>query len=157
MKLTAILCLSLLGFFSFALPSQPVPAKGLFKESQAQREDLSRDPRFILRLKDKLKLSPDQEEKIQARILESETTDIRLTAELKIQEIQLAAIIRSKKIRREQVKQAIQAIEAIHGRLLRNQIFTHLDIHEILTPKQRAMVSKMHSPPPPDGRFNPLP
>jgi len=100
------------------------------------------DSRLVLTLKEKLGLSEKQIEKIQQRILESETRVIRLVAELKIAEIQLAAKIRRPETSREQISAYIHSLGKTHSQIMREFIYTFLDIRAMLTPDQRATLAE---------------
>lgn len=100
------------------------------------------DSRLVLILKERLELSDKQIEKIQQRILESETRVIRLMAELKIAEIQLAAKIRRPETSREQISGSIHSLGKIHYRIMRDFVYTFLDIRAMLTPDQRAKLAE---------------
>lgn len=101
------------------------------------------DSRIILILKDKLNLTDLQTDKIQQQVLESETRVIRLMAELKIAEIQLAAKIRRRDTSRKQITDSIRAFGKIHYRIMIDLIHTFLDIRAMLTTEQLTLLAEL--------------
>ena len=124
------------------------PAESPANAGQNEFESLF-NPRMFLGLAARLNLSTTQKEKIRERILASETAAIRLMAELKIEEIQLAARVRRPEVPRRQVEAGIRRIGDLHSRLMLNLFHTLMDIRDMLTPAQRAKIPTLRPPSPP--------
>jgi hypothetical protein len=96
------------------------------------------DGRLLLRLKDKIGLTEDQEKKIEDLMLEHEAFSIRSSAEIKIKELQFASYLKSKKkkIDRKQMEQRIREISSEKTKMIVHYMNYLLDLRELLTTQQ---------------------
>lgn len=96
------------------------------------------DGRLILKVKDKIELTKEQEEKIQNLMLDHEAFTIRSGAEIKILELRFASYLKSGsgEMDRKQVAAYIREISTKKTDLIVHYMNHLLDLKEILTPEQ---------------------
>ena len=94
------------------------------------------DGRRLLEVKDKIGLTPEQEEKIEDLVLEQEASNIRSSAEIKIKEARFATYLRSGEMDRKEMETYIREISAEKTRLIVNYVNYLLDVRELLTSRQ---------------------
>ncbi len=98
------------------------------------------DARLILRVKDKIGLTMEQEEKIENIMLAHEAFTIRNGAEIKIKELQFVSYLKSEtepgKMDRKQVETYIREISRVKTGMIVHYMNYLLDLKAILTPVQ---------------------
>jgi Spy/CpxP family protein refolding chaperone len=96
------------------------------------------DGRLILKVKDKVGLTKEQEEKIQDLMLDHEAFTLRSGAEIKILELRFASYLKSgsDEMDRKQVAAHIREISNKKTDLIVHYMNHLLDLKEILTPDQ---------------------
>jgi Spy/CpxP family protein refolding chaperone len=103
------------------------------------------DGRILLRLKDRIGLTGEQEKKIEDLMLAHETVSIRSSAEIKIKELQFASYLKSRveKIDRKQVERHIREIGSEKTRMIVHYMNYLLDLRNLLTPGQKEILKQM--------------
>jgi hypothetical protein len=94
------------------------------------------DGRLILRLKDEIHLSKEQESKIENLMLSFEEYTITRGAEIKVKEIHLASYIKSDKIDRKKIAMILREISQMKIDFSISYLNYLLDIREIISPQQ---------------------
>lgn len=96
------------------------------------------DGRLILKMKENIRLTKEQEEKIQDLMLEHEALTIRSGAEIKILELRFASYLKSEnnEMNRKQVETHIREISSKKTDLIVQYMNHLLDLKQILTPEQ---------------------
>jgi len=92
--------------------------------------------RFILKYKDSLALTPEQEKKIERIKTAYKETAINGSSEIKMEEFKLAGIIESGNASREEIEKMIRKISKRKSALIIDRFNYHLDLREILTAEQ---------------------
>jgi len=103
------------------------------------------DARLILKVKDKIGLTNEQEEKIEDIMLAHEAFVIRNSAEIKIKELRFASYLKSEpgEMDRRQVEKYIREISKEKTDLIVHCMNYLLDLKEILTPSQLQKVAEI--------------
>jgi Spy/CpxP family protein refolding chaperone len=101
------------------------------------------DGRRLLEVKDKIGLTPEQEEKIENLVLEQEALNIRSSAEIKIKEMRFATSLGAGKMDRKEMETYIREISAAKTRLIVNYINYLLDVRDLLTPRQLEILRQI--------------
>lgn len=101
------------------------------------------DGRIILRVKDKIGLTSDQEEKIENRMLDYEAFYIRNSGEIKIKELRFASYLKSGQMDRAEVAKHIREIGKEKTDMIVRHLNHLLDLKEILTPAQRRKMAEL--------------
>lgn len=101
------------------------------------------DARLILRIKDKIGITKEQEEKIENLMLDHEAFTIRNSAEIKIKELQFVSYLKSKEMDRKQVEQYIRVISKEKTDLIIHYMNYLLDLRAILTPSQIQKITEI--------------
>ncbi len=94
------------------------------------------DARTILRFKEKIDLSIEQEKKIENIMLAYEESSFRSSAEIKIGELRFATYIKSEKVDRKEIAKLIKQISTKKTDWIVNYINYLLDLREILSSEQ---------------------
>jgi Spy/CpxP family protein refolding chaperone len=98
------------------------------------------DARLILKVKDKIGLTMEQEEKIENIMLAHEAFTIQNGAEIKIKELQFVSYLKSEtgpgKVDRKQVETYIREISKVKTDMIVHYMNYLLDLKAILTPVQ---------------------
>lgn len=135
-----IVLLFLVGLSVNAYPGEHSEKKDMwrYKALFFMAENDLYDGRMILRVKDKIGLTKEQEEKIQDLMLEHEALTIRSGAEIKILELQFASYLKSEngEMNRKQVETYIREISRKKTDLIVHYMNHLLDLKEILTLEQ---------------------
>ncbi len=97
----------------------------------------------ILKLKERLELTEQQEQKIENIMILYRETEIRKSAEIKIKELRLASYIRSESIDKKEMARHIREISNEKTDWVVSYINYLLDIRDVLTPRQLEVLSKM--------------
>jgi hypothetical protein len=113
-------------------PFLPPPAAFMLAENNLY------EARFILDNREKIALTNEQAEKIENLMLENETSIIRDSAEIKIQELRFASFLKSQTadIDRKQVEKYIREISRQKTIMIVHHINYLLDVKEVLTGPQ---------------------
>lgn len=103
------------------------------------------DARLILKVKDKIGLTNEQEEKIEDIMLAHEAFVIRNSAEIKIKELRFASYLKSEpgEMDRRQVEKYIREISKEKTDLIVHCMNYLLDLKEILTPSQLQKMAEI--------------
>ena len=103
------------------------------------------DARLILKVKDKIGLTNEQEEKIENIMLVHEAFLIRNSAEIKIKELRFASYLKSQpgEMDRRQVEKYIREISKEKTDLIVHCMNYLLDLKEILTPTQLQKMAEI--------------
>lgn len=101
------------------------------------------DGRMLLKMKDKIGLTRKQEERIENLMLEHEAFSIRNSGEIKIQELQLAAYLKTGKTDRKEMEMYIREISRIKTNLIVKYMNYLLDLRDLLTPQQLETLKQM--------------
>ncbi len=128
------------------------------------------EARFILRLKDGIGLSAQQEQKIGDLMLAYEESSIRRGSDIKVLELKFAALLKGNRIDRRQMEKMAREIGNKRTDLQVDHLNYLLDVRDVLTGEQIAKLEKMKRnfrpnlpgarmnlpgrmppPPPPDG------
>lgn len=128
------------------------------------------EARLILRLKDKIGLSAQQEQKIGDMMLAYEESSIRRGSDIKVLELKFAALLKGNRIDRRQMEKMAREIGGKRTDLQVDHLNYLLDVRDVLTAEQAAKLEKlkrnfrpgmpgtrmnrpgrMAPPPPPDG------
>ncbi len=101
--------------------------------------------RLILKMKDKIGLTNEQEEKIEDIMLAHEAFVIRNSAEIKIKELRFASYLKSEpgEMDRRQVEKYIREISKEKTDLIVHCMNYLLDLKEILTPSQLQKMAEI--------------
>ena len=94
------------------------------------------DARFILRFKEDINLSKEQEKKVENLLLAFEENSIKKRAEVKIRELRFASYLKSEKINRKKMERQLKAISKMKTDFLIDYINYLLDLKQIMTPVQ---------------------
>lgn len=113
-----------------------------FKRAFFMAENDLFDGRVVLKYKDKLSLTKEQEKKIQEKMLDHESFSIRNSAEIKIKELRFASYLKSNTIDREKVARFIRDISSAKTDLIVDYLNYVLDVKAILTPKQLEILKE---------------
>jgi Spy/CpxP family protein refolding chaperone len=103
------------------------------------------DGRLILRFKDEINLSSDQETKIENLMLSFEEHTITKGAEIKVKEIRLTTYIKSEKINRREIEKILREISQMKINFSISYINYLLDIRDILTSPQIEIIQEIKS------------
>lgn len=101
------------------------------------------EPHIILRLKEKINLSQQQERKIEKLMLNLQETAIRTGAEIKIEELRLVSYLNSGKTSRKETARRLREIGKKKTAMIVAYMNCLLDLGEILTAKQLQMLREM--------------
>ena len=101
------------------------------------------DGRLLLKIKDKIGLTREQEERIENLMLEHETFSIRNSGEIKIKELQLTVYLRSGKTDRKEMEMYIREISKIKTNLIVHYMNYLLEVRDVLTPQQIETLKQM--------------
>lgn len=94
------------------------------------------DARFILRFKEDINLSEEQEKKVENLLLAFEENSIKKSAEVKIRELRFASYLKSEKINRKKMERQLKIISKMKTDFLIDYINYLLDLKQIMTPVQ---------------------
>ena len=92
--------------------------------------------RYILKYKDSLALTPEQEKKIESKKTAYKEAAIHGSSEIKMEEFKLAGIIKSGKASRKEIEKMIRKISKRKSALIIDRFNYCLDLREILTAEQ---------------------
>ncbi len=92
--------------------------------------------RFILRFKEDINLSEEQEKKVENLLLAFEENSIKRNAEVKIRELRFASYLKSGKIDRRKMEKQLKIISKIKTDFLIDSVNYLLDLKQIMTPVQ---------------------
>jgi Spy/CpxP family protein refolding chaperone len=101
------------------------------------------DGRVLLKMKDKIGLTGEQEERIENLMLRHETFSIRNSGEIKIKELQFAAYLKTGKTDRKEMEMYIREISGIKTNLIVHYMNYLLDVRDLLTPQQLETLKQM--------------
>lgn len=101
------------------------------------------DGRHVLMVKERLKLTLDQEKKIEKLMLAFEERSIYRSAEIKIMELHLASTLKSESLDREKVENQIREISRKKIDLSIAYLNYLLDIRAILTERQLSLLTEI--------------
>ncbi len=94
------------------------------------------DARFIMRFKEDINLSKEQEKKVENLLLAFEENSIKKSAEIKIRELRFASYLNSEKINRGKIERQLKTISKMKTDFLIDYINYLLDLKQIMTPVQ---------------------
>jgi Spy/CpxP family protein refolding chaperone len=94
------------------------------------------DARFIMRFKEDINLSKEQEKKVENLLLAFEENSIKKSAEIKIRELRFASYLKSEKINRKKIERQLKAISKMKTDFLIDYINYLLDLKQIMTHAQ---------------------
>jgi len=103
------------------------------------------DGRLILRFKENINLSPNQENKIENMMLSFEEHAITKGAEIKVKELHFASYIKSENVNRTKMEKIIRNISQMKIDFSVSYLNYLLDIREILTMQQLKKLFKIKS------------
>lgn len=102
------------------------------------------DARFILEYSESLRLSPEQQKKIQDIMLDHEGFRLRNSADIKIRELRFATQLRGGDTDRTAVERYIREISAEKTKLIIHYTLYLLDVRDQLTPEQQKKLKELH-------------
>jgi len=94
------------------------------------------DARFILRFKEDINLSEEQEKKVENLLLAFEENSIKKSAEVKIRELRFASYLKSEKIDRKKMERQLKIISKMKTDFLIGSVNYLLDLKQIMNPVQ---------------------
>jgi len=94
------------------------------------------DARFILRFKEDINLSEEQEKRVENLLLAFEENSIKKSAEVKIKELRFASYLKSGKINRKKMERQLKIISKMKTDFLIDSVNYLLDLKQIMTPVQ---------------------
>lgn len=103
------------------------------------------DGRIMLKFKEKLQLTAQQETAIEDLLLEFEEVSILKNARIKIQELKLTSQIKGKRVDREQVEKLIRDISEQKTDLMIAYIEYLFDLKEVLTTEQNERIMEINT------------
>ncbi len=129
--------LGLLVLPGYATPGAPgVPALASMKFGLHMAENNLFEARFLLRHKEAIGLSPEQEKKIETLMLNWEEKAIRRGGDLKILELKFATLLKEQKIDRQAMEKMARDLGATRTDLQVDHLNYLIDLRGILTAEQ---------------------
>jgi Spy/CpxP family protein refolding chaperone len=101
------------------------------------------EARFILRLQNEIGLTEEQGQKIENMMLAHEETAIRRGSDIKVLELKFAALLKSNRIDRSEMKKMVGAMGKLKTELQVDHLNYLLDVRDILTPEQIQKIDKL--------------
>jgi len=101
------------------------------------------EARFILRLKSEIGLTPAQEQKIENMMLAHEENVIRRASDIKVLELNFAALLKSNRIDRREMEKLARAMGKLKTDLQVDHLNYLLDVRDTLTPEQIQKMEKL--------------
>lgn len=144
MKNTYLISFFLIGVLGFpaAASDQPAP------RSQAARFGLYLAERnlyeagFLLRMKEKISLTQDQEKSIRGMMLKYEERAINRNADIKAQEMKLVALLRQDPVNRKEMEKLFRHINRLRTDLYIDHLNYLLDLRALLTAEQKELIEE---------------
>ena len=100
-------------------------------------------PRLLLQAKDKISLSPDQENKIGAMLEAHEQWAIKFNAEMKLKALKLRTAISAEKTDFTKAEALIREQAGMHADMQIARLRLQKDVQAMLTPEQAAKIAEL--------------
>lgn len=147
MKIKLMIVIICLVVFLFNLNLKAnIEGRDIIKKTQAGvflAEKNLFDARFIMRFKEDINLSKEQEKKVENLLLAFEENSIKKSAEIKIRELRFASYLKSEKINREKIERQLKTISKMKTDFLIDYINYLLDLKQIMTHAQIEKLKKI--------------
>ena len=126
-------------------PDDPEQGCGMFR---MQRAGMGMDEGFspmhmLLRIKDEIGLSAEQENKLNALRTAHGERAIKLDADMKIKGLKLRTLLAAEKVNLKEAEQLIREEAGLRADLHIGRLRLHQDIKALLTPEQRAKAEEL--------------
>lgn len=98
---------------------------------------------MLLKMKDELGLTPDQEKKIEQMSLNFQESVIKRMADTKVLELKLTNYLQGDKIDKKSIEKMVKEVAMMKADMQVDRIFHYLDIKGVLTPEQLKKVEEL--------------
>lgn len=92
---------------------------------------------------EKLGLSKEQKQRLEKLQMEMEKENIKVQAELRIKRLELKSLLDEENPNRKEIDKKVQEIGGLHTQLLKNKVYSILELKKVLTPEQEEKLKTM--------------